>query len=271
MKLTTLFTYTFFATSIFASPTSERWAKQQESRDLPGELFHVGSPVDFGNVTFAPAGGSNVATNNWAGAAYGSPPVAGQAYELVTGQFTVPTASGISSVVSIWVGIDGYGNNIAIQGGIYITTDANGAATYQSWSEWYPDAPVFYDQGTFAFSPGDVLIIGIAVSAGATTADFIIENQTTGINLDITFSTTNTANAAIGQTVEWIVERPGSLTLMNFGTVDFSNTVAQTASQGVDLSNADTLAIRRSPTDNIIIAQGVKTGSNSLTITYLGP
>lgn len=58
---------------------------------------------------------------------------------------------------------------------------------------------------------------------------------------------------------------------MNFGTVDFSNTVAQTASQGVDLSNADTLAIRRSPTDNTIIAQGVKTGSNSLTITYSGP
>jgi len=86
MKLTTLFTSTFFATSIFASPTSERWAKQQESRDLPGEVFHVGSPVDFGNVTFASAGGSNVVTNNWAGAAYGSPPVAGGAYELVTGR-----------------------------------------------------------------------------------------------------------------------------------------------------------------------------------------
>jgi len=53
--------------------------------------------------------------------------------------------------------------------------------------------------------------------------------------------------------------------------VDFSNTVAQTASQGVDLSNADTLAIRRSPTDNTIIAQGVKTGSNSVRITYSGP
>ena len=58
---------------------------------------------------------------------------------------------------------------------------------------------------------------------------------------------------------------------MNFGTVDISNTVAKTASQGIDLSNAETLAIRRSPTDNIIIAQDVKKGSNSVRITYSSP
>lgn len=91
------------------------------------------------------------------------------------------------------------------------------------------------------------------------------------MNLDHLFSPTDRANAAIGQAVEWVVERPGSLTIMDFKILDLKNIVAQTAIRGRDLADANTLAMRRSPLDDTIIARGFKTGTYNVRITYSGP
>jgi len=191
-------------------------------------------------------------SGNWAGAVIESPP-AGQTFNGVSAVFTVPTPSAPSgsrsgfSAASAWVGIDGDTYQKAIlQTGIDFTVDEDGSVSYDAWYEWYPDYA--YDFPGFLISAGDVISLSVAASSSSK-GTVVIENQTTGQKVTKTLSAPSASSTLGGQNAEWIVEdfeQNGQLVpFADFGTVVFTDAVAQTASETIDLSGATILDIRQ--------------------------
>ncbi|KAE9367947.1 hypothetical protein N431DRAFT_471330 [Stipitochalara longipes BDJ] len=184
--------------------------------------------------------------------------------------FIVLTAGAAGTSVSIWIGTDcDNPPEPTIQGGIFISVASDGTASYEAWTEWYPNEPVFYAQSRFVFGVGDNLIIALAVDG--TTAMLLIEDTTNGNNFEENFSPSDTANAALGQSAEFVVERVSGTTLTNFGTVTYSSCAASSPNTGVDLSGATALSIVQPATDNTIIAVGSIPDTTTVSVTYTGP
>jgi hypothetical protein len=89
----------------------------------------------------------------------------------------------------------------------------------------------------------------------------------------------NTANYALGQSVEWIVERvelsddggdeEGYFDLTNFGTAAFTNCAAETSDgESQTLSGADTITMVRSFDDEVTLAYGEVVDDNTAGFTW---
>ncbi|KIL61648.1 hypothetical protein M378DRAFT_82298 [Amanita muscaria Koide BX008] len=210
-----------------------------------------------GNTSLTAAtNASNVAyTGTWAGAVWNS-------YLPVTGTFTVPTPSAPNGEAAVWVGIDGYTCTEAaiLQTGIDMYYN-NGAITYDSWYEWYPDYPHFYSS-PIAIRAGD--IIRLTVTASSTTSGTtLIENLTTGQSESQSLS--YPSYPLCEQNAEWIVEDSSLAPFCNFGTVTFSSASAYLHS-GKIISPSGAVQVNMYQNGKILTSVS---GSDMVTVKYV--
>lgn len=182
---------------------------QQATNGTPGEVAN--------NVVTATSG-------NWSG-----PSIVNSnkpfATEAIIGEFVVPTArqafgscTGGWNYSSMWPGIDGNGSGDVLQAGV--EADAycyNGAkqTLYSAWIEWYPFNETRVSSP--AVNPGDVVFVEVW-NTSATQGYAYLYNFST--QTGATYALTAPAGTKlVGNSVEWIVERPS----VNGGLANLTN------------------------------------------------
>jgi hypothetical protein len=157
-------------------------------------------------------------SSNWSGYA-----ATGGGFRTVSANWTQPTAAcgATATYSSFWVGIDGDGSGTVEQTGTSADC-SGGVAKYYAWYEMYPKFPTNL---SLAIRPGDSMS-GSVTTSGNGSFTLTVTNNTTGQS----FTTTQRAKRASLFSAEAIAEAPSSsggvLPLTNFGTVNFSNTLA---------------------------------------------
>jgi len=147
--------------------------------------------------------------------------------EAIVGEFTVPIArqafgscTGGWDYSSAWPGIDGNGSGDVLQAGIEADAYCSGSTTssyYSAWTEWYPNGEVRVSSP--AVSPGDLLFVEVW-NTSSTKGDAYFYNLST--EKTATYALTAPSKTTLmGDSVEWIVERPG----VNGGLATLTNYV----------------------------------------------
>lgn len=157
---------------------------------------------------------ASVTTMNWSGYAVvdGANPF--QSGTTVYGEWVVPvaqqaagTCTGAWSYSSQWVGIDGFTSSDVLQAGIEVDALCSRGSTtafYSAWYEWYPDVETRITN--LPIAPGN--IIGVEVwNSGPSQGNAYIVNYTTQQSVSLAFNAP-AGTRLIGDSVEWIVERP---------------------------------------------------------------
>ena len=156
----------------------------------------------------------------------------------IWGQFNVPVAvqqygvcTNGTEYSATWVGMDG-GFGISpdvVQAGTESdATCFSGFTTpdYYAWYEWYPSYSVAISN--FSVSPGQDIDVEVAANS-STSASMFMTNETTNQYVSITFYAPR-GTAFVGNTAEWIVERPevssALATLTNYGIQYMTSTVS---------------------------------------------
>lgn len=149
-------------------------------------------------------------------------PIARQAYGACTGGWDYSSS---------WIGIDGYGSNDVLQAGTESDAYCSGSTTssyYSAWYEWYPYGSVRISN--FPVAPGDDLFLEVW-NTSATQGYAYFVNYTTNQVVDLGF-TAPSGTKLVGNSAEWVVERPGVggglATLTNYISDYFSNCFAYT-------------------------------------------
>jgi len=213
-------------------------------------------------------------SSNWAGGILTAPP-AGQTFNSVAAQFTVPTpkkpsgVSGNSFAASAWVGIDGdTAQNAILQTGVDFNLAGNGAVSFDAWFEWFPLASV--DFSGIPIAAGDVISLSV-VSSSSSSGTATIENLTTGKTVSKVVSAPNSQAHLQGQNAEWIVEdfeEGNSLVpFADFGTVVFSDAVAKTQSETVTLADVTPIVLVSSA--NKALTSVTVESTSEIEVTYL--
>ena len=172
---------------------------------------------------------------NWSGTAFTSKKTP-WTVEAIEQEFTVPVAqqafgscTGGWDYSSVWPGIDGYSSDDVLQAGIEVDAYCNGGSTssfYGAWVEWYP-----YDETSVsdpAVNPGDLIYIEVW-NTSSTTGYAEIWNETTdspGYEYSLT---AYPGYPLVGNSVEWIAERPG----VNGGLATLTNYIFVASAYGV--------------------------------------
>jgi hypothetical protein len=192
---------------------------------------------------------SNATSSNWSGVVLTDPTPAKQ-YTAIEGEWIIPNAYPNSSntngiyEVSVWVGIDGWGNGEVVQTGTdsYVT-DSGGKITSQGafpWYEWYPAYAI--EINNFAVHPGDTIWGYIDVES-ATEAYAFLYNIGAGTYTSTTFPAPK-GTSLIGGSAEWIVENPDinnvETLFPDFGSTVFFDTYAYSGAWQ-NLSNGGTI------------------------------
>ncbi|HUB65671.1 MAG TPA: G1 family glutamic endopeptidase [Methylocella sp.] len=190
---------------------------------LHGPLQKRGATVPLANA-------NNVVTTtstNWSGSSVVNSQNPFQ-LEAIIAEFVVPTArqafgscTGGTDYAAIWPGIDGNGSKDVLQAGVEVDAYCNGGTTqgyYSAWIEWYPNyatevtSPVIH--------PGDLVLVEVYNTT-----------PTNGYAYFMNFSTQEVAvyqltapggTTLVGNSVEWIVERP----TLNTGLANLTNYIA---------------------------------------------
>jgi hypothetical protein len=275
MKGFTILSTALFAVIALAVPNpngglARRVARRAAARatrtSAPINILGTADIVDGDNVTHVQY------SSNWAGAVLTAPP-AGETFNAVSGQFTVPTPSAPSGggggdySAAIWVGIDGdtYSNAIW-QSGIDVTI-SNGQVSYDAWYEWYPINAI--DIPNFSISSGDVISVSITSSSDSE-GSVVLENISTGQSVTQSASAPSSNAVLAGQNAEWIVEdydAGGSqVSFADFGTVLFTNAVAGTSSQIVGTSGATIIELQNS--NGKVLTDVTVPSSSEVSIVY---
>lgn len=194
--------------------------------------------VTIPSFAFSPAGAplirsQNGESLNWSGYAVSIPNVTS-----VSGTFVVPSVSGpgtvegLSTDVSVWVGIDGYTSGTVEQTGISGSYNAaSNTATYYAWYEMYPRGSSVIHSMTI--SSGDMISASVNYIGGGRFT-LSISDSTSGQSFSITANAPRGGpNVAQRDSAEWIVERAatiykGYLTILPLAT--FSAITFQSAS-----------------------------------------
>jgi len=197
-------------------------------------------------------------SENWAG--YASTGNTGQ-FTSVSASWTQPTVTctAQSTFSSFWVGLDGDGTNTVEQTGTEADCDA-GAATYQGWFEMFPNAPVFYDNPV---SPGDAMSASVVANGGGQFT-LTLTDATKGW----TQATNQTSATAQLGSAEVIAEAPSDgtvLPLSNFGTVSFSDVMADNAPIGSENASALTMVSAGGVTE---ATPSALSGGNAFSVTW---
>jgi hypothetical protein len=165
------------------------------------------------------------ASKNWSGTSVVNTtnPFTSEAIETV---FVVPTAHQAFGACtdnwdysSLWTGIDGNGSPDVLQAGVEVDAFCSGGTTtpfYSAWVEWYPNYSVRVSSPII--NPGDLVFVDVW-NTSPTTGIAFFWNYSASVGA--TYSLTAPAGThLIGNSVEWIVERPsvsGTLaTLTNY-------------------------------------------------------
>jgi hypothetical protein len=249
MKLSIIFGHVLFAATTLAAPRSkEDLSRRSTILPLHGILSVHGQSHPARIIDNSTAGPINpkIVTNtvyedstNWAGAVLYPPPT-GQTFTSVQGEFTVPSPTVPSSsapgwyYASIFVGIDGWNDDVVVQAGVFIETEYTSsgetASYYYAWYEWYPESQI--EISNLPVSAGNVIYISLTAS-GTSEATLLLENLSEGVGVEGTISAPDSAADLLGQSVEWIVEDPSDgsslFPFFDFGTVTFLNIAAGTS------------------------------------------
>ncbi|PMD29669.1 concanavalin A-like lectin/glucanase [Hyaloscypha variabilis F] len=273
MHFSTLLSAALFSTVILAAPKghglASRVAHRQSSR--ASGLLDVKYSKDVvdpetGNVTHIDY------SSNWAGGVVTSPP-AGETFSYIQGQFVVPTPSFPAGSAAFWVGIDGdtYGNAI-LQAGVDVTINSDGSTSFDSWYEWYPQYSITFDPSQFSFGAGDTIFVSVQ-SITSTDGTVTLQNLSTGQSVTQDVSAPDSSSALGGQNAEWIVEdfdeNGSQVAFTDFGSVSFTNALAQTA-QGSTLGTDGADIIEIVDDNNNVITQVSIPNSAEVDVVYSG-
>jgi hypothetical protein len=137
--------------------------------------------------------------------------------EAIIGEFVVPTAhqafgscDGGWDWSSQWPGIDGFGSNDVLQAGIEVDAYCNGGTTasfYSAWIEWFPFSETRVSSP--AIHPGDLIFIEVWNTSPTNGYAYFFNYSTLGERGIPTHITAPSGTPLVGNSVEWIVERPG--------------------------------------------------------------
>ena len=159
---------------------------------------------------------SNGTSPNWSGYAIlnGATSYSGSSFHFILANWVVPGASqavgactGSWDYSSTWVGIDGYISRDVLQAGTESDAycGADGKTIYTgTWYEWFPLGEVALTN--FPASPGDDLYVEVS-STTPTTGHAYMVNYSTNQAVSVTF-TAPAGTALVGNSAEWVVERP---------------------------------------------------------------
>lgn len=211
-----------------------------------------------GRTTNGTVNAAAMQSMNWAGyAAAGS---AGQFTSVSTSWTQSAVTCGAASTYSaFWAGLDGDGSQTVEQTGTEADC-ANGAATYQGWYEMFPNAPVFYNNPVL---PGDVMRASV-VAHGRHAFTLTLSDLTQGWT-QTTHQTSATAQLA---SAEVIAEAPSGATVLplsNFGTVSFTNALADNTPIGNENASALTLVSAGGVTE---ATPSALAGGSNFTVTW---
>ncbi len=187
---------------------------------------------------------------NWSGNSIVDPTNPFQG-EVVVGEFVVPTARqafgtciGGWAYSSLWPGIDGNGSNDVLQGGVEADAYCNGNTTasyYSAWVEWYPYAETRVSAP--AMHPGDLVYVEVW-SSSPTFGYVMFFNVST--QQSVTYGlTAPSGTSLVGNSVEWVVERPG----VNGGLATLTNYIDASWPAGVawNMSTGTTVVAGQDP------------------------
>lgn len=134
--------------------------------------------------------------------------------EAIIGEFVIPTAhqafgscTGGWDYSSLWPGIDGNGSGDVLQAGVEVDAYCKGGTTasfYSAWVEWFPFSET---RVSFPVHPGDLLFVEVW-STSRTNGYAYFYNYSTNQSAEYHL-TPPSGTSLTGNSVEWIVERPG--------------------------------------------------------------
>ena len=158
------------------------------------------------------------------------------ATEAIIGEFVVPTArqafgscTGGWDFSSQWPGIDGNGSGDVLQAGVEVDAYCNGGTTasfYSAWIEWFPFNETRVSSP--AMHPGDLVFVEVW-NTSPTNGYAYFYNYSTQTAAAYRL-TPPSGTTLVGNSIEWIVERPGVgggiATLTNYIDVSWPYNVA---------------------------------------------
>jgi hypothetical protein len=183
--------------------------------------------VKPGTALNAASGISHEASStNWSGYAADS-----GTYTSVSASWVEPTGTCTSATrySSFWVGLDGYESSTVEQTGTD-TDCVNGSPQYYGWYEMYPADSFNFGSTVKA---GDTITASVVYS-GSNKFKLTLADTTQGWSVN----TTKTLSGAARSSAEVIIEAPcctnsgGILPLADFGTVNISNSLVNSAAIG---------------------------------------
>jgi hypothetical protein len=183
-------------------------------------------------------------STNWAGYVAVPSTAVGSRFTTVSGSWTQPAATCAQSgrtYSAVWVGLGGYGESATAleQIGTDVNCTRSGDASYSSWYELVPAAPVDIN---LAIRPGDRIVTSVTVRSHDVTLR--LRNLTSSAR----FSTTRRVAETDVTSADWIVEAPSlclgtttcaTLPLTDFGTVSFSSATATAAGHTGTISDTN--------------------------------
>jgi hypothetical protein len=211
-----------------------------------------------GTVAVAPpmVGTGNEISSIWSGALVF--PAPGQSFRWIVGEWTVPNVSapadGQTYYCATWIGIDGdasVASQDLCQAGINLDVTHSGSNITRNctaWCEWFPGPEL--EIPNFPVTFGDTVAITVCTAgAGATEATIFYANLTSGLGtsfiLDAGQFSDGTQISLVGDSAQWIVERPAvgedltTALLANYTEVFFSG--CQAVSFSADGSSSEVL------------------------------
>jgi hypothetical protein len=128
-------------------------------------------------------------------------------YSVPVGRVAFGTCPTTERYSAQWVGIDGFVSQDTLQSGTEVDAynDCAGSfAYYTAWFEWYPNPEIRITN--FPIAPGDYILVEVFNTAPSTGCSFILDFSR---NASVTVCFSAPPNTSlVGDTVEWIVERP---------------------------------------------------------------
>ena len=182
-----------------------------------------GGTIDPAGRTFTSTRGAQAESTNWSGYAATT-----GTYSAVSASWTQPkgTCSNGDQYAAFWVGLDGYSSSSVEQTGTEVDCVGR-TAEYYAWWEMYPGASVDYSTTKYPVHYGDSFTASVTYTAPNSYALVLTDNTA-----HWTASTTQSLAGAARSSAEVIAEAPcctffgGILPLTNFGTMNFTNSLA---------------------------------------------
>lgn len=209
-----------------------RWARAMTAMRSRPSAHLEAKPFSSTNMMAARQAGSaavsatplQIAASNWSGVADTNSLKAWNAttsFDVAVEAWAVPAAqppfgacaNGITGPFYevTWPGIDGFKNGDVVQGGSFSAADCVGdqleTGEYFGWIEWYPSYSILAINAPV--DPGDIMLVEVEAAKGTAEQFVFIEDLTQGWagTYGLTYVT---GPGVVGNSLEWIVERPGT-------------------------------------------------------------